>query len=104
MQNESERRTITEEIEIAGSQLLDNLKRLIADGNVRQIRIMDADGDVFLETPLTFGAIAGGAITLAAPWLAMLGVFAALVARVRVEIVREGDARETSESDTKDAA
>jgi hypothetical protein len=95
MSTENEPRpTITEEIEIAGAQLVDQIKKLIAEGNVRQLRIKDADGDVFLETPLTFGALAGGAVVLAAPWLAMLGVLAALVTRVRIEIVREAKADE----------
>ncbi|MBX3579562.1 MAG: DUF4342 domain-containing protein [Rhizobiaceae bacterium] len=82
-------RTMTEEIEIAGAQLVEQIKHIISEGNVRQIRIRDADGDVFLETPLTFGALAGGAVILAAPWLAMLGVLAALVTKVRVEVVRD---------------
>lgn len=97
MSTENEpRRTITEEIEIAGTQLVDQIRKLIAEGNVRQLRIKDAEGDVFLETPLTFGALAGGAVVLAAPWLAMLGVLAALVTRVRIEIVREAAEAETA--------
>ena len=100
------RRTITEEIELAGNQLVDEVKRLVAEGNVRQIRIKDADGDVYLETPLTFGAIAGGAVVLAAPWLANLGVIAALVTRIRVEIVRDAKDGEKADGEqrNKDAA
>jgi phage terminase large subunit-like protein len=99
-------RTITEEIDLAGNQLVDEIKRLVAEGNVRQIRIKDADGDVYLETPLTFGAIAGGAVVLAAPWLAILGVIAALVTRIRVEIVRDAKDGEKvdGEQRNKDAA
>lgn len=97
MEQQERKRTITEEIEIAGNQLVDEIKRLIAEGNVRQIRIKDADGDVYLETPLTIGAIAGGVVVLAAPWLAILGVIAALVTRIRVEVVR--DAKEDEKSD-----
>ncbi len=99
-------RTITEEIDLAGNQLVDEIKRLVAEGNVRQIRIKDADGDVYLETPLTFGAIAGGAVVLAAPWLAILGVIAALVTRIRVEIVRDAKDGEKGDGEqrNKDAA
>lgn len=88
-QSTESKRTFTEEIEIAGNQLIDKIKELLAEGNVRQLRIKARDGDVYLETPLTIGAIAGGAVVLAAPWLAILGVIAALVTRVQVEIVRE---------------
>lgn len=84
-------RTIREEIEIAGSDLVERVKELVADGKVRRLRIKEADGDMVLEMPLNIGVLAGGAVALAAPWLAVLGVLAALVARVRVEILRETD-------------
>jgi hypothetical protein len=104
------KRTFTEEIEIAGNQLIDKIKELFAEGNVRQLRIKARDGDVYLETPLTIGAIAGGAVALAAPWLAILGVIAALVTRVQVEVVREIPAEanpveaKTQDEDQKNAA
>jgi hypothetical protein len=84
-------RTIREEIEIAGSELVDRVKELVADGKVRRLRIKEADGDMVLEMPLNIGVLAGGAVALAVPWLAVLGVLAALVARVRVEILRDAD-------------
>jgi hypothetical protein len=87
---EQKTKTFTEEIEIAGNQVVEQVKELVKEGNVRQLRIKSAEGDdVYLEMPLTIGVVAGGAIALAAPWLAMLGAFAALVARVKIEIVRE---------------
>ncbi|WP_417579757.1 DUF4342 domain-containing protein [Pelagibacterium sp.] len=81
-------RSFTEEIEIAGHQLIERIKELIAEGNVRTLRIKTGNGDVFLEIPLTAGAIAGGVVTLAAPWLAAIGAIAALTTRVKIEIVR----------------
>lgn len=88
--SEQKTKTFTEEIEIAGNQVVEQVKELVKEGNVRQLRIKSAEGDdVYLEMPLTIGVVAGGAIALAAPWLAMLGAFAALVARVKIEIVRE---------------
>ena len=90
-QNEkSTGKTFTEEIDIAASQLLEKVKSLLAEGNVRQLRIKAAGGEVILETPLTVGAIGGGAIVLAAPWLAIIGAIAGLVTRLKVEIVRDG--------------
>lgn len=89
-QQQKKTKTFTEEIEIAGNQVVEQVKELVKEGNVRLLRIKSAEGDdVFLEMPLTIGVVAGGAIALAAPWLAMLGAFAALVARVKIEIVRE---------------
>lgn len=85
------KRTFTEEIEVMGNQLVDQVKDLLKQGNVRQLRIKASDGDIVLETPLTFGVVAGGAVALAAPWLAILGTIAAFITHVQVEIVREID-------------
>jgi hypothetical protein len=85
-------KTWTEEIEVAGGQLIERVKALIAEGNVREVRVKAAGGKVIFEMPLTVGVLAGGAVALAAPWLAILGAIAALVARVKLEVVREGGA------------
>jgi hypothetical protein len=86
-----QKRTFTEEIEIAGNQLVERVNSLLAEGKVRQIRIKAEDGDIYLETPLTIGVIAGGAVALAAPWLAILGALAALITNVKIEVVRDVD-------------
>lgn len=83
------KKTFSEEIEVAGNRAVEEVKRLVSEGNVRRLIIRNTEDDVLLEVPLTVGAVAGGAIALAAPWLAAIGAFAALVARVKIEIVRE---------------
>ncbi|MHB1104641.1 MAG: DUF4342 domain-containing protein [Devosia sp.] len=87
--NKDRWKTFTEEIEIAGSQLVDRVTQLLKEGNIRLLRIRSENGDVFLEIPLTIGAVTGGVVALAAPWLAVLGAVAGLLARVRIEIVRQ---------------
>lgn len=82
-------KTFTEEIEVAGSQLMEEINKLLAEGNVRRLRIRSEKGDVFLDVPLTAGAVAGGVVVIAAPWLAVIAAVAGLVAKVKVEIVRE---------------
>ena len=84
-------RSFSEEIEIAGHQLIERIRELVAEGNVRLVRIRTESGQVFLEIPLTAGAIAGGVVVLAAPWLAAIGAIAGLATRVSIEIVRTGD-------------
>ncbi len=84
-------RTFIEEIEIAGGQLVEWVGHLLKDGNVRQIRVKAPGGHVLLEAPVTVGVIGGGAVVLAAPWLAILGALAAVVGRVKVEIVRTAE-------------
>lgn len=88
-QDENGRKTFTEEIEIAGDRLIERIKEIVAEGNVRQLRLKASDGDIVLETPLTVGVVAGGAVALAAPWLAVLGVIAALVTHVELQVVRD---------------
>ena len=80
--------TWTEQIEIAGSELVDRTKELIEEGNVRRLIIRNPDDEKLLEVPLTTGVVVGGAFTVLAPVLAALGAMAALLARVKVEIVR----------------
>jgi uncharacterized membrane protein YoaK (UPF0700 family) len=81
--------TTTENLEVDGADLLSQIKRKIGEGNVRHIRITEPDGDIVLDIPLTVGAIAGGALVLAAPALALIGVIAGMVSKVRLEITKE---------------
>ncbi len=98
-------RTFTEEIEIAGSQLVEWVRHLLKNGNIRQIRIKAPGGHILLEAPVTVGVIGGGAVVLAAPWLAILGALAAVVTRVKIDIVRVGEPQEEEGAmwDDKDA-
>jgi hypothetical protein len=84
------KRTFTEEIELAGTNLVERIKELVAEGNIRTIRVRTPGAqEPFLELPLTGGVVGGGVLLIAAPWLAALGALAAIVARVKIEIVRE---------------
>jgi hypothetical protein len=85
------RRTIIEEIEIAGHQLVTRVKELVAEGRVRKLRLKEPDGDMVVEMPLNVGVVAGGVVALAAPGLAVLGVLAGLVTKVRIEVVRDAE-------------
>jgi len=86
-------RTWIEEIEIAGSELVGRVKELIAEGNVRRLIIKKPNGDLLLEIPLTAGVAVGGVFTIVAPVLAALGALAALLVKVRVQIVRTDKSR-----------
>ncbi|MFZ4814147.1 MAG: DUF4342 domain-containing protein [Phototrophicaceae bacterium] len=82
-------KTVSEQIEVAGNELVDRVKQLVAEGNVRRLVFRAPDDKVMLEMSLTTSAVVGGVMALAAPWLAALGAIAALVTRMRIEIVRE---------------
>ena len=85
------KQTWVEEIEIAGSQLVEQVKELINEGNVRRLIIRTQDSKVLLEIPLTAGVAVGGVVTIFAPVLAAIGALAALIAKVKVQIVRTQD-------------
>jgi hypothetical protein len=88
------KRTFTEQVEIAGSQLVERVKGLLQESNARRVIIKNTEGEELITAPLTFSVVAGGIITVATPLLAALGALAALVSRVRLEIVREEEVTE----------
>jgi hypothetical protein len=98
-EGEQEEHTVTEQIEIAASELVERTKELINEGNVRRLIIRNQDDEVLLEVPLTTGVAVGGVVTLVAPVLAALGALAALLTHVKVEIVRT----RRNESDEEDS-
>jgi hypothetical protein len=85
---EQDEHTFTEQIEIAASDLVDRTKELIEEGNVRRLIIRNQEDEVLMEVPLTAGVVVGGAVTIVAPVLAALGALAALLTRVKIEVVR----------------
>jgi hypothetical protein len=85
---EEEQHTWMEEFEIAGNQLVERVKEVVAEGNVRRLIIRTAEDKVMLEIPLTTGVVVGGVVTLLSPLLAALGALAALLARVKVQVIR----------------
>lgn len=85
----SSRKAFTEEIEVSGQQLAEQVTRLLKEGNMRQLQIRSENGDVYVKVPLTAGAIVGGVMVIATPWLALIGAIAGLAAKVRIEIIRD---------------
>jgi hypothetical protein len=84
----AEERTWSEEFELAGSQLVEQVKEWIAEGNVRRIILRTPDNSLLLEIPLVAGAVVGGVLTIMAPLLAVLAAVASVLAHVKVEIIR----------------
>ncbi len=77
-----------EEILVAGGELVDRIKELVAEGNVRKLIIRKPNGDSLLEIPLTAGVAVGGVVTIIAPVLAAIGALAALIKDFKLEIIR----------------
>jgi len=77
--------TTSEKFTLSGSQLVDKIKQVVHEGNVRRVRLLP-EGRVVLEIPLTIGAPAAAIGILAAPILAALAAFAALVTECTIEV------------------
>jgi hypothetical protein len=83
----TQEKTVWESIKVEGGQLLDQVARLIREGNVRRIVIKQKDRTV-AEFPLTVGVV--GAVF--APVLAAVGAIAALLTECSIEVERSAPA------------
>ncbi len=80
-----EERTWWESIKVEGGEMLEKVKDLIREGNVRRIVIRQGDANRSVaEFPLTVGVV--GAV--AAPVLAAVGALAALLTNCTIEVER----------------
>ena len=86
--------TTKEKLTVSGGQLVEKVKQLIHEGNIRKVRLIHKDKTI-LEIPLSIGAPAAAAGILVAPVLAALAAFAALVTECTIEVEKiEKDAGE----------
>jgi hypothetical protein len=67
----------TEEYRVDGGQILEKIKDLIHQGNIRRIIVKNEGGETLIEIPLTLGVV--GAALL--PVFAAVGALAAVAAR-----------------------
>lgn len=84
--------TFWETIEAKGGEVLDKVKELVAEGNVRRVRVRQKSR-VIAEFPLTFGVV--GAVL--APMLAAIGAIAALATECSIEVERTGKPSESEQ-------
>ncbi|HKP31924.1 MAG TPA: DUF4342 domain-containing protein [Chitinophagaceae bacterium] len=77
-------KTTKESFSISGEQLLNKIKELINEGNIRKISINDKSGKELMSFPLTVGVV--GAVI--APVLAAIGALAALIGECTITVER----------------
>lgn len=75
----------SETFQVKGAQIIDKVKSIVKEGNVRRIIIKDKDGQTVMEFPLTFGLV-GAAL---APILAAVGALAALLTECSIVVERK---------------
>ncbi len=74
-----------EEIIIKADELLEEIKKIIKEGNVQRIIIKDEKGTKYLEIPVTVGVVG----VIIAPYLAAIAALAILATELTVEIIRK---------------
>jgi hypothetical protein len=75
-------RTRYEEFRVNGGEILNKVKEIIHEGNVRRIIFKDEQGKTFMEIPLTVGVVGA----LVAPVLAAVGAVAALASNLTIVV------------------
>jgi hypothetical protein len=77
----------TEEHKVSGRNLLDRVKQIVHEGNVRRITIKNAEGKSLIEIPLTIGVVG---VVLLPVWAAIAGI-AALASDYTLVVEKEED-------------
>ncbi len=83
----------SEKFTVSGSKLVDKVKELIRQGNVRRVRLIHEE-KVLIDIPLTVGAPAAAVAVLVAPVLAAVSAIAALVTECTIEVEKVEDTDE----------
>jgi hypothetical protein len=82
-----------ETVKLQGEQLVDEVRRLIHEGNVRRV-VVKQKGQVVAEFPLTVGVVA----SVAAPVLAAIGALVALLTDCSIDLERRKDGAASKKS------
>ncbi len=82
-----------ERFTVSGSNLVEKVKELIRQGNIRRVRLIHEE-KTLIDIPLSIGAPAAAVAVLAAPLLAALAAIAALVKECTIEIEKVEDTDE----------
>ena len=77
-------RIVEETFTVSSDDLVQKVKELVHEGNVRRIIIKNEEGKILLEIPVTIGVI--GMILV--PWLAAIGTIAALATNCTIVVQR----------------
>jgi hypothetical protein len=92
-------RTWWETVGKQGTYVLDQLKKLLNEGNIRRVRIRQR-GRIIAEFPLTVGVVG----TVFAPILAAVGAITALLTECSLEVQREAPVEAEDEVKAEPAA
>jgi hypothetical protein len=93
---QTEPKTFSEQLEVAGNDLVGKVQEIVKEGNARRLIIRNAENEVLMDINLTAGVAVGVVGVLAAWWIAPVAAIAAIFARLKIEVVREDEQPPTS--------
>jgi len=73
---------VTEEFSVAANDVLKRVQELLHEGNITRIVVKDEGGKQLIEIPATVTVVGA----LLAPWMAALGVIAAIATRCTIVV------------------
>lgn len=86
--------TFVESMKVTGNKVIDVIKKLIHEGNVRRIKIQNKDGKKVFEMPLTFGvvgALISASLTVLATFLVLAHEYTITVEKKHSKKPSEGN-------------
>lgn len=75
------------EYKITGDKVVEKIKELVKEGNVRRVILKNEKGKTLVEFPLTVGVVG---VALLPVWAA-IGTIAALVAKLTIVVEKTGE-------------
>lgn len=98
MNTSESKKTFTEEIKGTVSEIISQVKKLIKEGNARRIIIQNKDGKVLFQSQLTVGLAGTAVLTVIAPIVAAISMFALFMNDIKI-IVERYPEEESTEKD-----
>lgn len=91
MKTQSSKKTFTEEITGTVTEIIQQVRKLIREGNARRVLIVDKKGKVLFQSQLTIGVGGVAIITAIAPIVSAISMFALFMNDVKIIVERYPD-------------
>jgi hypothetical protein len=91
METSNSRNTFTQEIKGTVSEIINQIKKLIKEGNARRVMIKDKNGKILFQSQLTVGVGGAALLTTIAPIVSAISMFALFMNDVKIIVERYPD-------------
>lgn len=91
MKTSESKKTFTEELKGTASEIINQVKKIIKEGNARRLLIKDENGKVLFQTQLTAGIAGTALITAMAPIVSAISMFALFMNDVKIIVEKYPD-------------